>query len=206
MLITIFGPISGAHFNPAVTVALASARAFAWRDVLPYVLTQIAAAFAGVAAAHVMFELPLFSASEHVRVGPGPMAQRKRRDRGAAVDDLPWRARGPRAWARSSRSTLRLLTGLRHRPRLQILPSPWRELQPARLRAFGQSTPQGLFWRSSLRHCLLRKSHGGFTTTRSTASLISASTQSQHVATVPRRSDAVRPGLAPTRLPTCGWV
>ena len=55
MLITIFGPISGAHFNPAVTLAFA---------------TQIVAAFVGVAAAHLMFELPLFSLSEHVRTGP----------------------------------------------------------------------------------------------------------------------------------------
>ena len=70
VLITVFGPISGAHFNPAVTVAFATAGDFAWRDVLPYVITQIAAAYAGVAAAHLMFELPLFTASEHVRAGP----------------------------------------------------------------------------------------------------------------------------------------
>jgi len=66
----VLGPISGAHFNPAVTLALASTGEFAWRDVFPYVLTQIAAAFAGVAAAHLMFELPLFTASEHLRAGP----------------------------------------------------------------------------------------------------------------------------------------
>lgn len=70
VLITIFGPISGAHFNPAVTIALASVRAFAWRDVLPYVAIQIIAAFAGVAVAHLMFDLPLFSASGHMRAGP----------------------------------------------------------------------------------------------------------------------------------------
>lgn len=70
VLITMLGPISGAHFNPAVTLACATAGEFAWRDVLPYVITQIAAAYAGVAAAHLMFDLPLFSASEHVRAGP----------------------------------------------------------------------------------------------------------------------------------------
>lgn len=70
VLITIFGPISGAHFNPAVTLAFAAAGEFAWRDVLPYVITQIAAAFVGVATAHLMFELPLFTASEHIRAGP----------------------------------------------------------------------------------------------------------------------------------------
>jgi glycerol uptake facilitator-like aquaporin len=70
VLITLFAPISGAHFNPAVTLAFAASGEFAWRDVLPYVLTQIVAAYAGVAGAHLMFDLPLFTASEHVRAGP----------------------------------------------------------------------------------------------------------------------------------------
>lgn len=70
VLIAIFGPISGAHFNPVVTVAFATTGDFSWRDVLPYVLTQIVFAYVGVAAAHLMFELPLFTASEHVRAGP----------------------------------------------------------------------------------------------------------------------------------------
>jgi glycerol uptake facilitator-like aquaporin len=70
VLITIFGPISGAHFNPVVTLAFAVSGEFKWGDVLPYIATQIVAAFVGVAAAHSMFELPLFSLSEHVRVGP----------------------------------------------------------------------------------------------------------------------------------------
>ncbi|HXX85084.1 MAG TPA: MIP/aquaporin family protein [Casimicrobiaceae bacterium] len=70
VLITLFGPISGAHFNPAVTLAFATSGEFAWRDVFPYVLVQIAAAYVGVAAAHLMFDLPLFTASTHVRAGP----------------------------------------------------------------------------------------------------------------------------------------
>jgi glycerol uptake facilitator-like aquaporin len=70
VLITLFAPISGAHFNPAVTLALATSGEFAWRDVLPYVFTQIVAAYAGVAATHLMFDLPLFTASEHARAGP----------------------------------------------------------------------------------------------------------------------------------------
>jgi glycerol uptake facilitator-like aquaporin len=53
-----------------VTLAFASTGEFAWRDVLPYVLVQIVGAYVGVAAAHLMFELPLFTASEHVRTGP----------------------------------------------------------------------------------------------------------------------------------------
>jgi glycerol uptake facilitator-like aquaporin len=72
-LILTFGPISGAHFNPAVTLADASQGGLPWRDVPGYVAVQIAGAFAGVAAAHVMFELPLFFASRHVRHGPAQM-------------------------------------------------------------------------------------------------------------------------------------
>lgn len=68
-LILAFGAISGAHFNPAVTLADASQGGLPWRDVPAYLLVQILGAFAGVAAAHVMFGEPLFSASEHVRFG-----------------------------------------------------------------------------------------------------------------------------------------
>jgi glycerol uptake facilitator-like aquaporin len=68
-LIMTFGPISGAHFNPAVTLADASQGGLAWREVPAYVAAQIVGAFAGVAAAHVMFGLPLFTASRHARAG-----------------------------------------------------------------------------------------------------------------------------------------
>jgi len=69
-LILTFGSISGAHFNPAVTLAEASQGGLAWGDVPPYVVVQVAGAFGGVAAAHVMFETPLFIASRHARAGP----------------------------------------------------------------------------------------------------------------------------------------
>jgi glycerol uptake facilitator-like aquaporin len=69
-LILTFGPISGAHFNPAVTLADASQGGLSWRDVPGYVAVQILGAFAGVAAANVMFELPPFFASRHARQGP----------------------------------------------------------------------------------------------------------------------------------------
>jgi len=68
-LILTFGPISGAHFNPAVTVADASQGGLAWREVPVYIAAQISGAFAGVAAAHLMFCEPLFFASRHVRAG-----------------------------------------------------------------------------------------------------------------------------------------
>jgi glycerol uptake facilitator-like aquaporin len=66
-------PISGAHFNPAVTLADAWQGGIRWADVLPYLGAQIAGAFAGVAVAHVMFELPLFFASQHARAGSAQM-------------------------------------------------------------------------------------------------------------------------------------
>src|SRR5437763_88313 len=68
-LILTLGPISGAHFNPAVTVADASQGGIPWREVPLYLLAQVIGAYAGVAAAHVMFEAPLFVASRHVRSG-----------------------------------------------------------------------------------------------------------------------------------------
>ncbi len=68
-LILTFGPISGAHLNPAVTLADASQGGLAWREVPAYIAAQIFGAFAGVAIAHAMFGLPLFSASRHARAG-----------------------------------------------------------------------------------------------------------------------------------------
>ena len=68
-LILTFGPISGAHFNPAVTLADASQGGLPWREVPGYLAAQVAGAFAGVAAAHLMFGEPVFSASRHARSG-----------------------------------------------------------------------------------------------------------------------------------------
>jgi glycerol uptake facilitator-like aquaporin len=68
-LILTFAPISGAHFNPAVTLADAWQRGIPWRDVPAYLTAQILGAFAGVAAAHLMFVKPLFSPSQHARSG-----------------------------------------------------------------------------------------------------------------------------------------
>lgn len=67
-LILSFGPISGAHFNPAVTIADAWRRN-RWREASAYVLVQMVGAFAGIGIAHLMFGLPPFIASTHVRSG-----------------------------------------------------------------------------------------------------------------------------------------
>jgi glycerol uptake facilitator-like aquaporin len=68
-LILTFGPISGAHINPAVTLADASQGGLPWHEAGLYIVAQICGAFAGAAAAHLMFSEPLFFASTHVRTG-----------------------------------------------------------------------------------------------------------------------------------------
>jgi glycerol uptake facilitator-like aquaporin len=71
VLITIFGPISGAHFNPAVTMVFALKRELTPAEALGYILVQIAGGIAGTLLAHAMFALPLWDASLKVRTG-GP--------------------------------------------------------------------------------------------------------------------------------------
>ena len=68
-LILTFGPISGAHLNPAVTLTQAFRSRISWRDSSFYVLAQILGAFVGVLCAHGMFGEPLLSASTHERSG-----------------------------------------------------------------------------------------------------------------------------------------
>src|ERR687897_2493 len=72
-LILTFGPISGAQFNPAVTLADATQGGIRWSDVPVYIIGQVIGAFAGVASAHVMFGEPLFFASRKVREGGAQM-------------------------------------------------------------------------------------------------------------------------------------
>jgi len=68
-LILMFGTISGAHFNPVVSLSEAWQKNLPVSDVLPYIVVQVIGAFAGVAAAHLMFGEPVFFASTHVRTG-----------------------------------------------------------------------------------------------------------------------------------------
>jgi len=69
VLIAVLGPVSGAHFNPVVTLSMAALGELPWRRVLPYVAVQILFAIAGVAAAHLMFGEPLFTFSSKDRTG-----------------------------------------------------------------------------------------------------------------------------------------
>jgi glycerol uptake facilitator-like aquaporin len=68
-LILTFGPISGAHFNPVVTLADAAMGGLKWAEAPFYLTAQFAGALAGVAMAHLMFGTPIFFASHHVRSG-----------------------------------------------------------------------------------------------------------------------------------------
>ena len=71
VLIVKLGPLSGAHFNAAVTLAFAFRREIGARDAGLYLIVQLAAGTAGVVAAHGMFDQPLFQASATLRDGPG---------------------------------------------------------------------------------------------------------------------------------------
>ena len=71
VLILTFGPVSGAHFNPAVSIAMAVRRELPPRVAAAYIGAQIIGGVLGVLAAHAMFELPLWQLSMNVRTGPG---------------------------------------------------------------------------------------------------------------------------------------
>jgi glycerol uptake facilitator-like aquaporin len=71
VLILIFGPLSGAHFNPAVSIAFALRRELPWRDAAAYIAVQIVGGVIGVWIAHLMFELPPWQVSLTMRTGAG---------------------------------------------------------------------------------------------------------------------------------------
>ena len=69
MLITVFGHISGAHFNPVVSLVMAMRRELVWRELLPYAIVQTIGGIIGTIVAHAMFELPLFELGIKARTG-----------------------------------------------------------------------------------------------------------------------------------------
>ncbi len=71
VLILVFGPLSGAHFNPAVSLAFACRRMLPWQDAGVYIAAQLAGGIVGVWLAHLMFELPVWQFSTTVRTGAG---------------------------------------------------------------------------------------------------------------------------------------
>ena len=88
VLILTFGPVSGAHFNPAVSIAFALRREIPWPDVAAYVTVQIIGGVVGVWAAHAMFELPVWQVSAHGADGRRTMARRICRDFWIAANDF----------------------------------------------------------------------------------------------------------------------
>src|ERR1700683_44087 len=71
VLILTFSPISGAHFNPAVSVAFALRRELSWPNAVAYIVAQIIGGEIGVWIAHLMFELPVWQVSSNARTGGG---------------------------------------------------------------------------------------------------------------------------------------
>lgn len=71
VLILIFGPISGAHFNPVVSLSFVLQRKLPWSEFLAYIIVQIIGGVAGAMLAHIMFSLPLIESSTHARTGIG---------------------------------------------------------------------------------------------------------------------------------------
>ena len=74
VLITMLGPISGAHFNPAVSLVMAGRGKITWRDMAAYTVVQIVCGILGAWAAHLMFDLPILQVSTHARTGIGQWA------------------------------------------------------------------------------------------------------------------------------------
>jgi glycerol uptake facilitator-like aquaporin len=70
VLILALGPVSGAHFNPAVTLAFLGRREMTWQVASLYIASQVAGGIVGVLVAHAMFDLPLWQVSQTVRTGP----------------------------------------------------------------------------------------------------------------------------------------
>src|SRR4030095_11520368 len=69
VLITMLGPLSGAHFNPAVTLVMAARQELPWREVAPYIVAQLLGGIVGAFAAHLMFDLPILQLSMKSRNG-----------------------------------------------------------------------------------------------------------------------------------------
>jgi len=68
-LIALLGPVSGAHFNPAVSLVMVLQRRMAWSEAAAYAAAQVVGCCAGAVLAHAMFELPLLQSSTHIRAG-----------------------------------------------------------------------------------------------------------------------------------------
>ena len=154
VLIWVFGPISGAHFNPAVTIAFALRGEISPRDSASYILVQVLGGLVGMIVAHLMFDLSLLQESTKVRTGLGQWAAEGVATFGLVATILAVCARGPMRSQWRSVSTLRPDIGSPHRPASPIR----RSLSPAasqiRSPAFSRATRRPLLACSSPARCL----------------------------------------------------
>ena len=139
-IILAFGPISGSHLNPAVTLVGAWTGEILWRDALPYIAAQIAGAFSGVAVAHFMFGAPVFSASIHVRSGRHKSSASSSPPSACSQSSGDVCALDPQPYPSQSAHTSRRPIGSRHPRPLPIPPSPSPAQQRIHSSAFGQRT------------------------------------------------------------------
>jgi glycerol uptake facilitator-like aquaporin len=97
-LIALLGPLSGAHFNPAVSLVQALRSKLSWSDTAAYAFVQVAGCCAGALLAHAMFELPIVQASTHIRAGPAQWLSESVATLGLVLvvwghrrsEDVPW--------------------------------------------------------------------------------------------------------------------
>jgi len=158
VLITVLGPLSGAHFNPCVTLYQTMRRQMPWREAAAYIVTQFLAATLGVWLAHAMFALPVLETSAHLRDGPAQWLAE-----GIATFGLLLTIAGG---ARFSPAAVPMLVGLYitgaigspRQPPSPIPPSPWRAAGRTVLPASRRDRRRASSWRNSWRPFLL----GGF--------------------------------------------
>lgn len=138
VLITILGPISGAHFNPAVTLVFALRREIDATTALAYIVAQIVGGVAGTLLAHAMFELPIFQISQTVRTGNGQWIAELVAAFGLVFTILAGLRFRSSPSLGSSGSTSPRPIGSRLRRRLPIQRSPLRGRFPTHSRASGR--------------------------------------------------------------------
>jgi hypothetical protein len=146
VLILIFAPVSGAHFNPAVSLAFALRGELTWQDAAAYIAVQIAGGIVGVWAAHLMFELPVWQLSLTARTGGAQWFAEFVATFGLLLTLLGCVSHAPRQWLTRSVSTSQQHIGSQLRHRSPIRPSRSRARSPTpslelRLPTFSPSSP-----------------------------------------------------------------
>lgn len=153
VLITILGPISGAHFNPAVTMVFALRREIEVNTAFAYVAVQVLSGIAGTFLAHAMFELPILQFSETARTGTAQWVAEAVAAFGLVFTILAGLRFGRMPFRGWSGFTSPPHIGSRPRPRLPIRPSRSPGPCPTRLRVSGRSICRASSSPKSWVHC-----------------------------------------------------